>query len=89
MGNIMNRCKHEVISQILQSGLQSGGATKKTLFEKDANLNYNVGNNILNILIEMKLISSDKVGRRGAKYKTTDRGRLWLVYFHRMDNYLL
>jgi len=73
----LKRCRYDTIALLLEE-LSKDSLTKLELFRDKCNINYSYGNRYLKILLDNKLIDSDYVGMRGAKYRITEKGRKWL-----------
>ena len=79
-----NRSKIQIMGDVL--ALATAGI-KKTHVMYRANLSYEQAQLYLGDLIEKRLVVQD-VSRDGIVYRTTERGREFLLYYQRIAEYL-
>jgi predicted transcriptional regulator len=79
-----NRGKIQIMGDVL--GLATSGI-KKTHIMYKGNLSYEQVHLYLSELIEKRLIAQD-ISQDGVVYRTTDRGREFLLYYTRLTEFL-
>ena len=83
--NLNNRSKLDIIYDILVS---ANGGVKKTHIMYKANLSYEQVHIYLGELIGKRLISQDVSSSDGVIYRTTEKGREFLLHYTRLVEFL-